>query len=537
MIIGLILAPVAVPLTGAVARFLIGWRTGTRWLSAGSAALVLGAAVTLAVTQPTSRIALAGLIRVDPLSEFMLIVIGAVGLLATAATPGWLAVEIAAGRATKRTAVRHSVLVQLFLAAMAAAVLAASLGVVWIAIEGTTIVTAFLVGHRRTRASVEAAWKYVVICSTGIALALLGLLVLNAAAAAAHGPSGLSWAQLVSVAPHLDRAVTRIAVGLLIVGFGTKAGLAPLHAWLPDAHGQAPAPVSALMSGVLLSVAFYAMLRVKAIADLALGTGYARTLLVILALVSLLLAASLLIGQRDYKRMLAYSSIEHMSILALGAAAGGPLGLSAVLLHMLGHGLAKGSLFICAGQVLQVTGTHRISRVRALAAGYPLLAGCLGFGVLALLGFPPFSLFASEIGIARAGFAQGLTWPTAVALLLILVIAAALIGHVSRMLLGAPVETPESIADHAPDHAPVAVGATAGSRMPLSPGEPHPPDAVRRGGTGTRNESAAGPQTRRRPAELPVVIALAACAVIGVYAGPLTTLLHSAAAVLPGGMP
>jgi hydrogenase-4 component F len=234
---------------------------------------------------------------------------------------------------------------------MAAAVLAASLGIVWVAIEGTTIVTAFLVGQRRTRPAVEAAWKYVMICSTGIAIALLGLLVLNAAAAHAGAPAGLGWARLVADAPHLDRGVTRIAVALLIIGFGTKAGLAPLHAWLPDAHGQAPAPVSALMSGVLLSVAFYAILRVKSIADPALGAGYCRSLLAILAVASLAIAASLLIGQHDYKRMLAYSSIEHMGLLALGAAAGSAAAIAAVLLHMLGHGLAKGSLFVSAGKV------------------------------------------------------------------------------------------------------------------------------------------------------------------------------------------
>ncbi len=562
----LMLAPVVLPVLAAAIRLLIGWRAGTKWLSAGCAALVLSVAIALAVTQTGPKVAMDGLIRVDPLSEYMLIVIGAVGLLATAATPAWLAGEIAAGRATGRTAVRHSVLVQLFLAAMAAAVLAASLGMVWIAIEGTTIVTAFLVGHRRTRASVEAAWKYVVICSTGIALALLGLLVLNAAAAAAHGPAGLSWAQLVTVAPHLNRAVTRIAAGLLIVGFGTKAGLAPLHAWLPDAHGQAPAPVSALMSGVLLSVAFYAILRVKAIADLALGAGYARALLVVLAIASLLLAASLLIRQRDYQRMRAYSSLEHMAIVALGAAAGGPLGLAAVLLHMLGHGLAKGSLFITAGQVLQVTGTHQTGRVRALAARYPLLAGCLGFGVLALLGFPPFSLFATEIGIARAGFARGLGWPTAFALLLILVIAAALISHVTRMLLGTTNEDMNEIREiSVVPGAPFAPGTTdgpavrgAGESRPFAPAvaghETPNGSGLLPAGTMTLRPPATAPAVPAdaataaapRPAGrvapvpaghaprglLPVLIALITCAVLGVYAGPLGTLLHAAAQTL-----
>jgi hydrogenase-4 component F len=487
----LMLAPVAVPVCGAICYLLAGWRPATAWLAPVSAALALAAAITLAVTQPGPRTGLGGLIRVDPLAEFMLIVIGAVGLLATAATPAWLRGEIAAGRATTRTAARHSMLVQLFLAAMAAAVLAASLGVTWVAIEGTTIVTAFLVGQRRTRAAVEAAWKYVVICSAGIALALLGLLLLNAAAAHAGAVTGLDWAGLDAAAPRLDPAVTRIAVALLIVGYGTKAGLAPLHAWLPDAHGQAPAPVSALMSGVLLSVAFCAILRVNAIADVALGTGFTRVLLLVLGLGSLLLAASLLIQQRDYKRMLAYSSIEHMGVIALGAAVGGPLALAAVLLHMLGHGLAKGSLFVSAGRILQVTSTSRIEGVRGLASRLPLLAGCTAAGVLALAGFPPFSLFASEIGILRAGFSAGLGWVIAIALVLVLVITAALLSHTSRMLLGT-----DSSVGPAADGAATVGGAAAGLA--------------------------------------PVVAALAACAVLGLYAGPLTVLLHSAARTLTG---
>jgi hydrogenase-4 component F len=497
----LMLAPVAVPLCGAIGYLLAGWRPATAWLAPGCAALTLATAITLADVQPGPRTALGGLLRADPLSEFMLIVIGGVGLLATAATPAWLRGEIDAGRATARTAARHSVLVQAFLAAMAVAAMAASLGVTWVAIEGTTIVTAFLVGQRRTRAAVEAAWKYVVICSAGIALALLGLLLLNAAATHAGAGAGLDWARLAAAAPQLDPAVTRIAVALMIVGFGTKAGLAPLHAWLPDAHGQAPAPVSALMSGVLLSVAFCAILRVKAIADLVLGTGFARALLAVLGLGSLLLAASLLIRQRDYKRMLAYSSIEHMGVIALGAAAGGPLALAAVLLHMLGHGLAKGSLFVSAGRMLQVTGTSRIDGVRGLASRLPLLAGCAGTGVLALAGFPPFSVFASEIGIVRAGFSAGLGWVTAIALALMLVITAALLSHTSRMLLGG---------DDGTGH--MATTAADGTVC------------AGRGASAVSGGAAAG--------LAPVVAALAACAVLGLSAGPLATLLHSAARTL-----
>jgi len=490
----LMLAPLAVPLLGALTYRTAGWRPATVWVSAVSAALVLAAAIALAVTVVGHgpRTALAGSVRADALSVFMLIVIGAVGLLATAATPAWLRGEITAGRATARTAARHSVLVQCFLAAMALAVLAANLGVVWVAIEATTIVTAFLVGQRRTKAAVEAAWKYVVICSTGIALALLGVLLLNYAASHGPRPAGLDWVRLLAAAPHLDPGVTRVAVALLILGFGTKAGLAPLHAWLPDAHGEAPAPVSALMSGVLLSVAFSVILRVKVIADAALGVGFARALLAVLAVASLLLAASLLIRQRDYKRMLAYSSIEHMGLLALGAAAGGPLALAAVLLHVLGHGLAKGTLFLSAGHVLHATRTSRIDQVRWLAARGPVLAGCLGFGVLALIGLPPFSIFASEVGIVRAGFATGIGWVTALALVFVLVIAAALIGHTSRMVLGTPDPVPDGPG-----------AATAPVRLSIS-------------------------------GAVPLVAGLLACAVLGVAAGPLATLLHLAAHTLTG---
>ncbi|MCE7002051.1 hydrogenase [Kibdelosporangium philippinense] len=483
----IILLPLVVPLLGALGYAVVGWRRATAWMSAVSAAAMLTSAIILVGSEP--RTALAGLLRVDALAAYMLVVIGAVALLATVATPAYFMTEFAAKRATERTATRHSVLVQLFLAAMALAVLAANLGVLWIAIEATTIVTAFLVGQRRTKAAVEAAWKYVVICSAGIALALLGTIVLNFASSRAPGAAGLDLTALAATASNLDPGVTRIAVVLLILGFGTKAGLAPLHAWLPDAHSQAPAPVSALMSGVLLSVAFYAILRVKVIADGALGTGFTRMLLAVMAVASLVLAASLLLAQQDYKRMLAYSSIEHLGLVALGAAIGSPLALTAVLLHVLGHGLAKGVLFLGAGRILQVTGTSRIDGVRGLAGPHPVLAGGIGFGVLALIGLPPFSLFASELGLFRAGFASGLGWLAAIALVLVLIIAAALVTHTSRMLLGA---------------------------TPDGPGT----------ATGTRQVPV--------PTAFALIGGLLVCAALGITAGPLAALLDSAVDTLVG---
>lgn len=459
-----------------------GARPFTGWAGLVSPAAILACGAALATTVPDRRpvAAYGGLLRADALTVWLLLVVGAVAAVACAAGPAQLAQE----HADAATARRYHLLVQAFLAAMSAAVLAANLGVLWVAIEATTIVTAFLVGHRRTRASVEAAWKYVVICSAGIALAFLGTVLLYYAARQAGIPEALAldWPTLAQRAGRLDPAVTRLGTGLVVLGFGAKAGLVPLHAWLPDAHSQAPAPVSALMSGVLLSVAFAGLLRYKVIADAALGPGYARALLTGAALATLALAAALLLGQRDYKRMLAYSSMEHMSLIALGTAIGTPLALSAALLHIAGHGLAKTVAFCSSGHILHLRHTTRIGRVRGLLSQAPALGAVFAAAVLALLGLPPFSLFASELGIARAGFAAGLGLPTAVALLLVLTAFAALAARTARMLLG-------------PGGQPEPLGAATA---------------------------------------LPLTAGLLACAVLGLATGPLTRLPIEAARIIGG---
>ncbi|GAA5150083.1 proton-conducting transporter membrane subunit [Pseudonocardia eucalypti] len=523
----LIWAPVLLPLLGAAGYALWGWRPSTRWLAASCSALLLCAAVALAalVARTGPHTAAGGVLRVDALSAYMLVVIGTIALLATAATPAYLAAEITAERATPRAAALHSVLVALFIAAMAAALLAADLGLLWVAVEATTICTAFLVGQRRTRAAVEAAWKYVVICSTGIALALLGAFLLNHAATHAGRP-GLNLRNLNDIATGLDPGVTRIAIALLILGFGTKVGLAPLHAWLPDAHSQAPAPVSALMSGVLLSVAFYAILRVKHLADAALGPGFARTLLLVMSLATLAVAATLLLAQRDYKRMLAYSSMEHMGLLALAAAVGTRLAVAALLLHMLGHGLAKAVLFVGSGRILQLTGTSQIHQVRGLAARDPVLAGCVGLGVLALLGFPPFSLFASELGMFRAGFAAGPGWLIAAALLLVLVVTAALLAHCAHMLLGNPAHQPTKTAADTRD---TTTGANDTGATVISATATSASTTSATGGTSAT--AVAVPPGERSPSGTIAVLAagLIACAVLGITTGALQQLLYQAA--------
>jgi hydrogenase-4 component F len=379
---------------------------------------------------------LAGQLRADALSVWMLLVVACVATLACWASPG----DLAASGSTGRGARWYGILLYLFIAAMTTAVLAGNLGVLWVAVEATTIVTAFLVGHHRTRTALEAAWKYVVICSAAIAIAFLGIVLLHYAARAAGlgGEHALDWSALVAASGRLDPGVTRIAIGLAVLGFGAKAGLVPLHAWLPDAHSQAPAPVSALMSGVLLSVAFYAVLRFKVIADGALGPAYLRTLLLVLALATLAVAALLLLGQRDYKRMLAYSSMEHIGLMAIGAATGTRLAIAAVLLHVAGHGLAKTVAFLGSGHILHHHGSSDVSAVRGLATRMPLLGGIFAAAMLALLGFPPAAVFASELGIARAGTAAGLGWAVAAAFGLTLLAFVALVVRTGFMLLGPP---------------------------------------------------------------------------------------------------
>jgi hydrogenase-4 component F len=474
----------AVPaLTGAVV-LACGWRRWTTGVMSASGVGVVGLGVALATRASGHHVvtSLGGAVRVDALSAFMVIVIGVVALLA--ATQTSRALGEVAGRLAARRARLYAVLFQVFVTCMLAAVVAANLGVLWVAVEATTIATTFLVGHRRTPRALEASWKYVVLCSVGIALAFLGTVLVYFAAL--HGPAGahaasLDWTSLMAHARHLNPSVMRLAMALLLVGYGTKVGLAPLHSWLPDAHGEAPAPVSALMSGVLLTVAFYALLRFKAIADAALGPSFPRALFLVAGITSLVVAASLIIAQRDYKRLLAYSSVEHMGLLALGAAAGTPLALAAVLLHVLGHGITKSVLFLTSGEIHHAEGTTEISRVRALVARRPALGGLFGVGLLALLGFPPFSLFLSEFNMARAEVDAGLWWAVAISLACLSVIFASLASHARTLLLGsspeAAVATPRSVV------APLAVG-------------------------------------------------LGACAALGVIAWPLQALLHAAAHVV-----
>ena len=437
----LLLVPILAPLAAAAVAAVLGWRHLSAYVTVLAAASVLLTGAILGFGVGSGAVSGVGfLLRADALSVTMLLIIGTVGTLATLASVGYIDAELAHGHTDAQGARLYGVLLPLFLAAMALAVLATSIGVMWVAIEATTVATAFLVAHRRTRAAFEATWKYVVICSVGIALALLGTVLLYFVSlhAGAASSDALDIDVLLAHASRLDPAVTRLAAGLLLLGYGAKAGLVPFHTWLADAHSQAPAPVSALMSGVLLSVAFSALLRVKSVVDLALGTGFLRTGLLIVGLLTLAIAASLLVVQTDFKRLLAYSSMENMGLVAIAAAAGTELAIAALLLHVLAHGIGKTLVFLAAGQLQAAHDSTAIRAVTGVLTRSRLVGAAFAVGLAVLVGLPPFAMFASELSISRALADADLSWVLGVALVLIVVAFAALVRAGTRMLLGPP---------------------------------------------------------------------------------------------------
>jgi hydrogenase-4 component F len=399
-----------------------------------AATLAAAAAVVGGVAGDTTVTALDGLLRADALSAWM---IGLIALVATLA--GLEAAREPHGGAGAEAPRRFFPLFHLFVFTMLLAVSTDDLGLMWVAVEGTTLASVFLVNFHRTRASLEAAYKYLLICSVGIALAFVGTVLVYFADVQQFGGEAhaLRWTTLLRWAPQLPPRVVELAFVFLLVGYGTKAGLAPMHTWLPDAHSEAPAPISALMSGVLLSVGIYAVLRFKAVVDLSAGPGFARRLLVLLGLASMTVAAAFLWSPTNVKRMLAYSSVEHVGLVALGLGFGGAWGIAGAVLHIANHALAKSALFLLSGRIRERYGTAEIVPVRGLIAAMPVTGRGFALALLALLGLPPFGLFISELMIIGAGFQGGWLAAPALALALLLVAFGGMLRALHRMAYGA----------------------------------------------------------------------------------------------------
>jgi hydrogenase-4 component F len=397
--------------------------------------LSMGAAVAAQVWNGQVLAGVGDLFRVDALSALMVAIITFLGAIAALYAVGYLRAEFDDAHLSR--ARLFFALFHLFVFTMLLAVTTDNLGVMWIAIEGTTLATVFLVNLHQTRTSLEAAYKYLILSSVGIALAFIGTALVYYAGAAKAGEIAVNWSALHAAAGSLNPEVVRLAFVFILIGYGTKAGLAPMHTWLPDAHSEAPAPISALMSGVLLNVGLYAMMRFKAVIDAAVGPQFTARLLIGVGLLSLLVAAAFLVRPRNYKRMLAYSSVEHIGIICLGLGFGGYWGVLGALLHVVNHALAKSLLFILSGNILVKYHSAEIRDVRGLLQAAPWTGGLFLAGMFALIGLPPFAPFISEFIIFRAGL-ESHPWAAAAGVILLVIVFGGMLASVNRMLYGEP---------------------------------------------------------------------------------------------------
>jgi hydrogenase-4 component F len=335
---------------------------------------------------------------IDPLNVFLVTLTAFVGLTTSIFSRPYMRVEQDHGKMTPRRMRLYHSMYQLFSFTMLLGLTTNNLGIVWVAMEAATLTTVLLVSVYRTAASLEAAWKYFILCGVGIAQALFGTILLYMAAEGALGAehATLLWTSLDHVKGQLDSTIITLAFVFLLVGYGTKIGLVPLHSWLPDAHAEGPTPVSAVLSGLLLNVAMYAVLRCKVLTDGALGTAMAGQLMMGFGLLSVTVAAFFLSRQKDVKRMFSYSSIEHMGLITFAFGMGGPLANFAGLLHMTVHSLVKSAIFFTVGHATQKAGTQVMADIRGLITVNPTVGWGLMLGVMAILGMPPFGVFASE---------------------------------------------------------------------------------------------------------------------------------------------
>jgi hydrogenase-4 component F len=345
---------------------------------------------------------------VDDLNKVFIVLTTFVGFTTSVFSASYIGHEIETGRLTPTFVRFYHAMYQVLMFAMNLALVANNIGLMWVAIELATLTTVLMVGIYRTHEALEAAWKYFILGSVGIALALFGTILVYMAArpVIGEGLNAMVWTVLVQHAANFDPALLNVAFVFLLLGYGTKVGLAPLHAWLPDAHAEGPTPISAVLSGLLLNVALYALLRFKmllAVNPAAIAPG---SLMVTMGLISCAFAAFMLYRRRDIKRMFAYSSIEHMGIIVFAFGMGGTLANFAGLLHMTMHSLTKSAIFFAVGHIAQVKGTQKIADMSGLTMTNPVLGWGLVLGVVAISGLPPFGIFTSEFLVISSTFAR-----------------------------------------------------------------------------------------------------------------------------------
>ncbi|MBI1905723.1 MAG: hydrogenase 4 subunit F [Rhodocyclales bacterium] len=434
-----LLLVLAIPLLGGLLLALWGHREFAAELNAAVSLLTLIAAcwLTAIVVRDGPLLVWAEWFFVDALNVFLVTLTAFVGFTTSLFSRPYMRVERDHGKMTPpRMRLYHS-MYQVFNGMMLLALTTNNLGILWVAMEAATLTTVLLVSVYRSAASLEAAWKYFILCGVGIAQALFGTILLYLAAerAIGGGDTTLLWTHLARASHQLDPAILSLAFAFLLLGYGTKVGLVPVHNWLPDAHAEGPTPISAVLSGLLLNVALYAVLRVKVLADGSLGTGLPGQMMVGFGLVTVVVAAFFLSRQRDVKRMFAYSSIEHMGLMTFAFGLGGPVANFAGLLHMTVHALVKSALFFAVGHAAQKAGSQAMDDIRGLLKVSPTVGWGLMLGALAILGMPPFGVFASEFLILTTAMRE-LPWATPLLLIALGVAFAAIFRRVQPMVFG-----------------------------------------------------------------------------------------------------
>jgi hydrogenase-4 component F len=420
----------------------------------GVATIVVCAFPVIAAALAGSISDLSGAFSMDALSGYIMALVILLSLASAIYSIGYIEHEFEVGLMNLRGVRTYYGLFHLFIFTMLLVTMANNLAVMWIGIEATTIVSALLIGlgfHKRPLA-VEAAWKYIILCTVGITFALLGTFIAYYASTAVMGAEGaLNWTELRGVAHKLNPETMKLAFVFVLVGYGTKAGLAPVHNWLPDAHSQAPSPISALLSGILLNTAFYGIMRFVSIIEPSTGRAFTGNLLIIFGLISIGISSIFILVQDNYKRLLAYSSIEHMGIISLGIGIGGPVGIYGALLHILNHALSKPLMFFASGKIQARFGSTNIANVNGVLSSMPLLGALTFIGALSLSGTPPFNIFMSEFTVMKAAVDRGL-WPVvALFLMFVVIVFYGVLSGFGKMLFGKPgeVRTPSVGVPHA----------------------------------------------------------------------------------------
>jgi len=398
-------AVLLVPLAAAAALALLPGYRATSRLNVLASLLTFVAALTLLVGE---RPAPGAYLMIDDLNIVFVALSTFIGFTTSVFSASYIAHEIETGRLTPGYLRFYHAMYQVMMFAMNLALVANNIGLMWVAVEIATLSTVLMVGIYRSHAALEAAWKYFILGSVGIALALFGTILVYMAAipVIGEGPDAMVWTVLIAHAAGFDPALINVAFVFLLLGYGTKVGLVPLHAWLPDAHAEGPTPISAVLSGLLLNVALYALLRFKLLMAANPGALATGPLMMAMGLASLLFAALMLYRRRDIKRMFAYSSIEHMGIIVFAFGIGGPLANFAGLLHMVMHSLTKSAIFFAVGHITQVKGTQRMADIGGLTESHPWLGWSLVVGVVAIAGLPPTGVFMSEFLLISSTFAR-----------------------------------------------------------------------------------------------------------------------------------